>query len=85
MELVSVDAGSGAETVVVGVNIHLALGEPELRFSRWQKRRLVADEVVGYATVVRGAHGVERHQEVVDHDGNAIGREKHHDHDLKIF
>ena len=83
VELVSVDARRGAETVVVGVHIHLALSESEFRLSRRQKRRLVADEVVRYATVVRRAHGVERHQEVVDHDGDAIGRQKHHDHNLK--
>ena len=28
---------------------------------------------------------VEGHQEVVDHDGDAVGREKHHDHNLRRF
>ena len=85
MELVSVDTGRGAETVVVGVQVHLALGVPSRRVSRRQERGLVADEVVGHSAVVRRVHGVERHQEVVDHDRNAVGREKYHHHDLQKF
>ena len=85
MERVSVDTGGSAKTMVVGLQVHLTLGVPCLRVLRRQERGHVAYEVIGHSTVVRGVHGVKCHQKVVEHNRNAVGREKYHHHDLRKF